>query len=153
MASSLRLVPDNAKAGARVENRSAPRLSASQVPSIAGLRLSPHGAEAALVNISASGILAECAVRLKPGSKVTVQFDGDFAPASVASRVVRCSVSTMGKDGLLRYHVGIAFNAPIALGEVLESELARAENPSAHAETHVPPPPFTPVPAVVRNRW
>ena len=153
MATSLRLVPDSAVAAVAVENRYAPRLLASQVPSITSLRLSPHGAGAVLVNISGRGVLAECTVRLKTGSAVTVLFEGDFSPASVAGRVVRCAVSAMGGDGLLRYHIGIAFNAPIALDDALAPEPARAEEPPAFAQSGAPTPASTPVPSGVRNRW
>jgi PilZ domain-containing protein len=151
--STLRLVPDSATAAVAVENRCAPRLLAAQVPSITALRLSPHGVGAILVNISASGLLAECTVRLKTGSAVTVLFEGDFSPASVPSRVNRCAVSAMGSDGLLRYHIGIAFNALIALDDALAREPARAEKPSAVAESGAPVPASTPVPSGVRNRW
>ena len=161
MATSLRLVPDSASAvvpnsasaAVAVEKRHAPRLLASQVPSITGLRLSPHGAGATLVNISGSGLLAECTVRLKTGSAVTVLFEGDFSPASVASRVARCAVSAMGSDGLLRYHIGIAFIAPIAVDDGLAREPAPAEKPPALAESGAPTPASTPVPTGVRNRW
>jgi hypothetical protein len=153
MATSLRLVPDSPSAAVLVEHRCAPRLLASQVPSITGLRLSPHGAGAIVVNISGSGLLAECTVRLKTGSAVTVLFEGDFSPASVASRVARCAVSAMGSDGLLRYHIGIAFNAPIAMDDGLAREAARAEKPPALAESGAPTPASTTIPAGVRNRW
>jgi hypothetical protein len=153
MATSLRLVPDSPSAAVAVENRYAPRLVASQVPSITGLRLSPHGTSAVLVNISVNGILAECAVRLKTGSVVTVLFEGDFSPASVASRVARCAVSAMGSDGQLRYHIGIAFNAPIALDDALARESARAEQTPALAESGAPAPASAPAPSGVRNRW
>jgi hypothetical protein len=147
---ALRLVPDNAKAAVTVENRCAPRRPASQVPSIAGLRLSPHGAIASLVNISGSGLLAESTIRLKTGSAVTVLFDGNFSPTSIASRVARCEVSGMGADGILRYHVGIAFNGPLALDE---APSARADQPSAFNESDTPPPVSPALPAVARNRW
>jgi hypothetical protein len=162
MATSLRLVPDAAGAAvvpdstsapAAFEKRHAPRLLASQVPSITGLRLSPHGAGATVVNISGSGLLAECTIRLKTGSAVTVLFEGDFSPASVASRVARCAVSAMGSDGLLRYHIGIAFIAPIAMDDGLAREPAPAEKPPASAGSGAPALASTPVPAGVRNRW
>jgi hypothetical protein len=153
MATALRLVPDSAKAAVEVEHRYSPRRLASQVPSIKGLRLSPHGADAVLVNISSSGLLAECTVRLKTGSVVLVLFDGTFSPTSVASRVVRCAVSAMGGDGVLRYHVGIAFDFPMALDDELELESARPEEARAVAESDAPLPDSTPVPASVRNRW
>jgi len=157
MATSLRLVPDSASAAVAVEqaaeHRFAPRLIGTQVPSITGLRLSPHGADAALVNISCRGVLAECTVRLKTGSAVTVLFEGDFTPASVPSRVARCAVSAMGGDGLLRYHIGIAFNAPIALDETLARQPAEAEKPPEFVEAATPPQSSTPVPSGPRNRW
>jgi hypothetical protein len=147
---ALRLVvPDSEKVAVSVENRCAARRPASQVPSIAGLRLSPHGVIAALVNISGSGLLAESTIRLKTGSVVTVLFDGNFSPPSIASRVARCEVSGMGADGILRYHVGIAFNAPLALED---TPSAGADQPSALDETDTPPP-ATAVPGVLRNRW
>jgi hypothetical protein len=157
MATSLRLAPDSANAAVAVEKRCGPRRLASQVPSIAGLRLSPYGANATLVNISISGLLAECTVGLKTGSQVTVMFDGDFLPASIASQVIRCAVSAMGSDGLLRYQVGIVFNAPIALDDAIEPESVRADERAERArafdESDVPLPVSTPVPAVVRNHW
>src|SRR2546428_1470134 len=100
------------KAGA---GEKAPRIPAAQVPSITGLRLSPHGADAKLVNISTSGLLAECASRLKVGSTVAVLFEGTFTESTVVGRIARCEVSTMGKDGVLRFFIGIDFNKPIDL--------------------------------------
>src|SRR6185295_6562997 len=57
----------------------APRIPASRIPSITGLRLSPHGTDAKLINISTSGLLAECNSRLKVGSTVAVLFEGTFS--------------------------------------------------------------------------
>jgi len=124
------------------ENRDAPRRPASAVPSITGLRISPHGVEATLVNISESGVLAECGERLKPGSAVTVVFEGTFTPRSVEGRVARNTVSSMGKDGRLRYHVGIAFTKHIGLGP---DESAPPAKPQADGPVLVQPP--------ARNRW
>jgi len=123
------------------ENREAPRRPASAVPTITGLRLSPHGVEATLVNISNSGVLAECGERLKPGSLVTVVFEGTFTPRSVESRVARNTVASMGKDGRLRYHVGIAFTKPINLG------------PDDSAPPKAAPEGPVVVEPTARNRW
>jgi len=153
MATALLLVPDSPKVAVEVEHRYAPRRLASQMPSIKGLRLSPHGADAILVNISSSGLLAECTVRLKTGSVVLVLFDGTFSPTSVASRVVRCAVSAMGRDGILRYHIGIAFDFPMALDAGLELEPARADTPHTLAGSDATPSVSTPAPVSVRNRW
>lgn len=139
-------VPQLAETSMTVEARSAPRLQASLVPSITGVRLSPHGADATLLNISASGVLVECTSRFRLGTAVTVVFDGTFSSSSVEGRVARSSVATMDKNGVLRYHIGIAFNSRIAL-----------EEPPATAnrqpETVPQPQVATLVPAVIGNRW
>ena len=139
--------------------RSAIRYPASAVPAITGLRISPHGVEAALVNISESGVLAECGERLKPGSSVTVVFEGTFVPRSMEGRVARNSVSSMGRDGRLRYHVGISFGRTIDLGIVPEPEPepelvpepapAAAVAAPAPRAPDAPPAPPAPAPASV----
>ena len=91
----------------------APRRRASAVPSIKGLRISPPGFRATLLNISASGLLAEWGLPLKIGQAVTVNFEGTFSPQSVGAQVVRSSIASM-TSASLRYHVGLAFTAPIA---------------------------------------
>jgi hypothetical protein len=95
------------------EHSAAPRRPASAVPSIKGLRISPPGFKATLVDISASGLLAEWGVALKIGQAVTVDFEGTFSPQSLAAHVVRSAVASMTSGGV-RYHVGLTFTAPIA---------------------------------------
>lgn len=135
------------------EKRSAARRPASQVPSITGLRLSPHGAEAKLVDISTSGLLAECTSRLKVGSSVAVLFEGTFSSTSVVGRIARCAVAAMGRDGMLRYHVGISFNKPIVLPDEPEPPAPQEAVAGANTPTEAPAPQPVPVPAAVRNRW
>jgi hypothetical protein len=138
------------------EKRSAIRRPASQVPSITGLRLSPHGAEAKLVDISSSGLLAECTSRLKVGSSVAVLFEGTFSSTSVVGRIARCAVAAMGRDGVLRYHVGISFNKPIVLPDDPEVPAAVQESAPGAATASVESPAPQPAPApvaAVRNRW
>jgi len=132
------------------ESRNAPRRPAAAMPSITGMRISPHGVDAALVNISTSGVLAECGERLKPGSLVTVVFEGTFLPRTIEGRVARNSVWAMGKDGRLRYHVGISFANAIELPQ----DDAPVHAPQA-AVAPAPSPATAPVTAqpVVRNRW
>jgi hypothetical protein len=132
-------VPESAP----VENRAAPRFAAALVPSIKGLRLSPHGIDARLVDISTTGLLAECGIRLKVGSAVTLSFGGTFKPSSAEGRVVRCAVAAMGHNGGLVYHVGVAFDAGIALEP---TGMAKIVSQAA-------PPESAPVRGVVRNRW
>ena len=126
-----------------VENRASTRFAAALVPTITNLRLSPHGTDAVLVNISETGLLAECGMRLKVGSAVTVSFEGTFQPSAAPGRVVRCAVAAMGKGGGLLYHVGIAFNAAIALDLA-----AGTPEPMSAAAPDVPP-----VATTVSNRW
>jgi hypothetical protein len=91
---------------------------ASAVPSIEGLRISPPGLTATLVDISASGLVAEWGVPLKIGQAVTVDFEGTFSPQSLEAQVVHSAVNSMTSDGV-RYHVGLEFTTPIAFEDPL----------------------------------
>jgi hypothetical protein len=132
------------------EFRSAPRHPASAVPSIAGLRISPPGVDAKLVNISTGGLLAECTERIKPGSLVAIVFDGTFVPHSLEGRVARNTVASMARGGRLRYHVGLAFTHQIDLGDWVPLDGALAQ--LAGASSHMPVA-SEPAATVVRNRW
>jgi hypothetical protein len=134
------------EAGVTVEKRKAPRLEVSLMPSITGIRLSPYGADATLVNISASGVLVECGSRLQQGTSVTVVFDGTFSPSSIEGRIAHCSVATIGRKGVLRYHVGIAFKNPITLGDGPAAA-------SPQGETAPQPQVARPARAILSNRW
>lgn len=114
----------------------APRRPASAVPSITGLRISPPGFRATLVNISASGLLAEWGLPLKIGQAVTVVFESALTPHSAEAQVVRSSIASM-TSGSLRYHVGLAFTAPIAFEDPAPSA-TRGKAPTP-AETTDPP--------------
>ncbi|OFW30128.1 MAG: hypothetical protein A3H97_24490 [Acidobacteria bacterium RIFCSPLOWO2_02_FULL_65_29] len=155
---SPRSVTNPSPADGSVEQGQAPRLTAAEVPSITGMRLKPHGAGAKLVNISASGLLTECTSRVKIGSTVAVLFEGSFPVQSVVGRIVRSEVASMGRDGVLRYHVAIAFNQPLAVDVLPASTPA----PSASAPPNPldAPDPIAAIaasvaraPAAVRNRW
>jgi PilZ domain-containing protein len=111
------------------------RLPAHAVVGNTALRINPPGIDAVLVNISSTGLLAESPAKLRVGTAVEIQFHDNFTPSTVAGRVVRCEVAIMERDGLLRYYLGIEFDAAIALIE-------REHQPEA-----------TPAPPVVRNRW
>ena len=127
------------------DHRGAPRQLASAVPSISGLTLSPYGAEATLVNISTSGLLAECGVPLKIGNFVKVFFGGALAPRPVEGRVVRTCVASMASSGV-RYNIGVAFKVPIDLeGEVAPQ--SRADSRPAQVAAADPPQPSG------VNRW
>ena len=129
------------------------RYPASAFPEIQGIRLAPPGVAATLVNLSAAGVLVECASRLLPGTVLTVHFKGTFNPASIESRVVRCEVAGIATDGSLRLHLGLAFSTRIALPNEADDDVdACAAAPSA------PPLAAAAVAAgvaapVLRNRW
>ena len=125
------------------EQRSAARIPATRVPSIQAVRISPGDSPCTLVNISTSGLLVECTSKPRPGSAVTVNFVGGFTPASVKGRVARTMVASLGKDGVLHYMVGIAFDQPIEIDEHL-------------ADPEAAPPPAETAPRVtsrLQNRW
>ena len=105
------------------------------VPQITGLSFLPENTEAALLNISPTGLLAESTARFHVGRAAIVQFQGTFAPQVVNGRVARCEVAVMKADGSLRYHIAIEFDVPLAL-----------DAPSARRAG-------TPVPQAIRNRW
>jgi hypothetical protein len=100
------------------ESRLSPRRPASLVPCITGVRLTPVGGKATFVNISATGILVDCGSRLAPGSPVNVVFEGTFSPSSASGKVARCVVIGIDDQGMLRYHLGIAFNEKVKLEDL-----------------------------------
>jgi hypothetical protein len=122
------MIPE--RAGARRER-------ASAVSGITRLRINPPGEDAALVNMSPTGLLAESPAKQRVGTPVEVHFYGGFTPASITGRVVRCEVAIMEHNGLLRYHIAIEFDSLIELAD---------EDKAAEA---VPPQPAK----TVRNRW
>jgi hypothetical protein len=127
-----------------------PRHPASRVPEITGVRLTPSGGDATLVNISSSGVLVECGTKVMPKSPVTVSFKGTFTPAFVDGHVVRCSVARIDKESALRYHVGIAFNHTILFDA--ERTPVQHDPPSVNSPS-LPVPVRPAVLQEVRNRW
>jgi hypothetical protein len=83
------------------------------VPEITALRVS--GDEAALVNISASGLLVESATRYAPGRRIIVEFDGKFPTKRIKGRIVRCQVSAINEKRELLYHTALVFESRLML--------------------------------------
>lgn len=134
--------------------RVAPRHPASAFPEIHGVRLDPPGIVAALVNLSATGVLVECASRQLPGRLLTVHFAGTFNPAAIESRVVRCEVAGIAPDGSLRYHLGLAFSERIALPAALEADAGTQPTAAAPPVVAAPASATAPVSTpILRNRW
>jgi hypothetical protein len=125
------------------EKRAATRHAAAAMSSITGIRLSPIGTEAHLVNISTTGILVRCATRLMPGTAVTVLFEGTFAPPPVKGTVVRCLVADICRPAGLSYHVGIHFKEPIAIDDT------QVQDPTSATKPADPPTEQ----AILVNRW
>jgi hypothetical protein len=125
------------------------RYPASAFPEIQGIRLAPPTVGATLVNLSATGVLVECASRLLPGTVLTVHFNGTFNPASIESRLVRCEVAGIATDGSLRFYLGLAFSTRIALPNEADDDVDVRE-----AAPPAPPVAAAAVaPPVLRNRW
>ena len=127
----------------------APRMDASVVPSITGVRISPGDAPAKLVNISWSGALVECETRFRPGTEVTVHFAGTFQPAQVPGRVARANVSGIGPTGALSFQIGLAFATPVTLPDPPADAQANAPAVWPAAPAAASPPSQS----VLRNRW
>lgn len=111
------------------------RRPATAVPGIAGLRFLPDRVPASLVNISPTGLLAESGTPQRVGSDTAVLFEGGFEPDTVSGRVARCEVAVMGSDGLLRYLIGVEFDAVLALDNETTQVTVAADSDT------------------VRNRW
>lgn len=129
------------------EQRAAKRIPAARFPSIEGVRLSPNDVVSTLVNISTSGVLVECTSKPRPGSSVTVHFSGTFTPATIRGRVARTIVASLGKDGVLHYMVGIAFDEPIDLEEPAPEPLTAAATPGPPVEA------ASKLVSRLQNRW
>jgi PilZ domain len=126
------------------------RYAAAEFPEIQGVYLSPPGAAATLVNLSATGVLVGCAARLAPGMVLTVQFKGTFRPATIESRVVRCEVAGIAPDGSLLFQIGLAFSAHIALAQDADAAAEKfAASEMLEAAVAAPRGPVT----LPRNRW
>ena len=132
-------------------DRVARRYPASAFPAITGVRVTPLGLAARLVNLSATGLLIECAACPPNGSQLNVHFAGTFVPASLQARLVRAEVAGIAADGSLRYHLGLAFTRQIDLPAV-------AEDSAGPREESLAAPPVVAAAAaanapVLRNRW
>ena len=71
--------------------------------------------------------------------------DGHMDVIARASRMVDTLVIGIGKDGTMRYHIGLSFAKPITLEMPAVTDGTPAEA-SAPSDTPEPPP-------AIRNRW
>jgi hypothetical protein len=132
------------------EGRAPRRRPGSAFPEITGILLLPVGAKATLLNLSATGVLVECASRQVPGRVLTVKFEGTFSPASIEARVIRCEVTGIASDGSIRFHLALMFSTRLSLADDPEddAEESTVAKPSAPAVAAA-----APEPPVLRNRW
>jgi len=138
------------------------RYDAAEFPEIHAIRLTPPGAAATLVNLSATGALVECAARSRPGTMLTVHFKGTFKPETIESRVVRCEVANIAPDGSLQFQLGLAFSTRIALAQDADTAVEEPESADNFEADGCDVPlaflaaaaaaPRGPTP-VLRNRW
>jgi CheY-like chemotaxis protein len=100
----------------------APRWSLSDLPWLSSVKL-PWGQHLRLLNISSSGMLVECGVRLSPGSATSFRIGGPDVALVVPARVVRCRVSTV--DSL-----GVKYETAAAFDQQVEELIAAREEPT-----------------------
>lgn len=134
----------------QTERRFEVRYKAADLPAITGVRLSPLGIKAQLIDISTTGIKIECGTRIQPGSTVSVTFEGDTSLPTVSGRIARTTVAALNQSGALLYHVGIAFSAPIPL------ERPSSAQPAVVTALVTSDPAIEPIVQsrpVPRNRW
>ncbi len=114
-------------AGRDADRRHAPRVHDLQGHCVADARIWP-GRDVVVVNLSEGGALVEGDARLVPGMSVDLQLTTTGGRLLVRGRVVRCYVSSLGRQGRVRYRGAVAFEQPLAHAprEALGELVARA---------------------------
>jgi hypothetical protein len=116
------------KSGA--DRRTAPRLPASSIPSLKGVKL-VAGSEVKLLNISRGGALIESESRLTPGANLCLRLVTAESVYLLKGRVLRSKVTSL--DGTaLRYHSALTFEEEFAV--------LPAGSPEAAAESEAAAP-------------
>jgi hypothetical protein len=115
------------------------------------VKLSPYGATARIVRIDDAVASVECTVRLKVGAPVQATFEGHDGSRTVPGRVMRTEVASMGRDGLIRYHVSLAFEHALPIADWSAPATAGAD-PRVTAMAGATAPAAVTV-QTVRNRW
>lgn len=63
-----------------------------------------------LLNVARRGALVEATLRLRPGTRTTIQLTTGQQECALPAHVVRCRVSKLSP---LRYEAGLAFDVPL----------------------------------------
>lgn len=95
------------------ERRSAPRSRAVAEHGIETARVRP-GREALVLNVSTGGILIETMHRLLPGAAIELQLWLADRRTAIRGHVLRSTVASLGRGGIVVYRGAIAFDNPLA---------------------------------------
>ena len=90
---------------------SAPGRPAGAPDWLTGVRLRPGGA-VDLIAWTASGVVVEGDARIVPAARVAVILDGARAPRALSGEVWSVCITSMARDGRLRYRAAIRFESP-----------------------------------------
>ena len=97
-----------------IERRTAPRLARDAVPGIGSVTLHPRE-PAELLNISSTGLLVSCTLRLLPNSTARFVLRGFDEEVVVTGRVVRSQVLSVGGDEGVTYETAIRSDCTLDL--------------------------------------
>jgi len=94
-----------------------------------GLRLCP-GLDAALVNLSAGGVLVETPTRLRPGARTVLRLTGVAGSWTVSGSVSRSWVAAFGPEHGVVNRSALVFDKPLDLPAVCREGPAARRDPS-----------------------
>ncbi len=97
-----------------VERRASRRRPKGECGWVSRARVRP-GLDVTLLDVSSGGALVEGSVRLLPGSRVELQLSSADAARVVAGRVLRCSVSALCGENVIRYTAAVGFDTRLAI--------------------------------------
>ena len=112
------------------ERRAAPRTRTVREHGIEQARIRP-GREAAVIDVSAGGILIDTHHRLLPGTTIELQLSIGDACTAVRGRVLRSAVACL-RHGRVLYRGAIAFDHPLASVSGLDGYAVPARTTDHH---------------------
>jgi len=118
--------------GGSDDRRTARRRPLGDIPWLSGVKLA-LSTEAALVNISTSGVLVETGSKLTPGSTTELHLTGTGGGLIVPVRIVRSEIARIDGFGV-KYHAAAAFDAAIDLSGPRRPMSAPSTPPEALAQ-------------------
>ena len=115
--------------GPSPDRRRAIRRKRAELSWLWGLRLWP-GLDAALVNLSAGGVLVETPTRLRPGARTVLRLTGAAGSWTVSGSVSRSWVAAIGAEHGVVYRSALVFDKPLDLPAVCREGPAARRDPS-----------------------